>query len=929
MNLFHMKRYLLAVFLIPVTMFGTLKDAKSADITSNASGLWSSTTTWVGGVVPGPGDNVFIANTHQVLADLSTTVSSVTIGDSDPLAIAELYINENVIFEVTGDLYIYSGGTTGGFPPTSYSKLLQVGFPLGTNSSLIIGGDLINAATGNTFASIIMSGSSELFLSGNFTLPNGFGTFTPNSSTVYLDGSGTQELFIGNTSANVFYNNLTIQGGDIILNSSANTGQIAGNLNIESGTFDNSSRTVNVSGTLSVAVGSSIFVRGTNTPVSPSTSLSLDGLLVTQNSTGFSGAIGGLAEANISIGTTASLEYIGSASQTSGLALFSTTPTFSSVTFGNTAVTTLDNSIITDDLVISSGSTLNAGLVGNEIEINNTWTNNGTFVPGNSTLTFNGTASFAASASESFYTLNVGASGIVTAPTTLNIAGDLTVESGGTFNNNGGTVVFDGGTTSTTSGVGQFENVTLDQGVTFAGADTINGVLAINATSTISGSLALDLNTGYVDPSGTSSISGAINFFKSVSHNDYTYLSFPVNTTVSNLKANGFQRVFAFDQSQSQPWISQANATTLNSDGTGYACGVLNGTPEVTISGSYDNTRTNVSVTVNSSGAVGGNTGFNIIGNPYPFNLDWDLLMLNEPDASDLYAGIYYNVGGSYLAYIGGVPSGGNIIPPMQGFMVYLSNSTGSPTSSTFNFNRGSADAGTKALYRTTPITDVLKLEVGNGDLSDATYIRLTDDATTEFDGDLDAFKWKSSGNTPSFYSYLGQNIYAINSVPATFDLFSLPLAFEAKVAGSYSIKLSEEYAYYLPYEIILEDKYLGVMYSLSSNPEYTFETDLTENIGRFTLHFSNPVITSDIQGRNSDVRVFSSETKVFVEGLNVDEPSSLIKVFDLTGRELKSFNDVDIRNKSFTFDILNEAGIYIITIQQGNNSYSEKVVIY
>ena len=82
-------------------------EASLTAISSTApGGLWSSPSTWVGGVVPGPGDDVTISPGSAVVIDTDVTVANLTVGPDvgfnpgvltfDPTAATSLTVNGNL-----------------------------------------------------------------------------------------------------------------------------------------------------------------------------------------------------------------------------------------------------------------------------------------------------------------------------------------------------------------------------------------------------------------------------------------------------------------------------------------------------------------------------------------------------------------------------------------------------------------------------------------------------------------------------------------------------------------------------------------------------------------------------------------------------------------------------------------------------------------
>lgn len=953
-------------------------------------GYWSAESTWVNGV-PAPGDSVIIADGAIVYLDEDSNVESIVVGSSDNSAGVALIIQDGVSLTVNS-CTVRNGGGWG--PP----KVIYVGSidPItsvkgtGMNSVLNISGNLFIKGLANPNAGVELIGSSQLKIAGNIVLPNNYGFLTATDmdlASVTLNGA-TQQVYMRHGTA-IEYPNLVVDGSSVTIvgNTGGQPGYVGGDLIVKNGgVFNNSGRQLKVDKDIFVEEGANFHLSGGSTiTVDNETKFTLYGKLITEHVNGLAGVS---PLHGIDFGANAEIEFAGLLSQKTGFDNFDSIDVYPKLIFNNKNITNLDDSIRVRDIEIKNNATFNGNGHSYDIIVTNSWLNNGTFAGNTSTvrfeqnitsiqgagvnnfrhltlgqdvhitdpvsLTINGNLTLEEGSSlvgdQSITVvgnIGVGSGAEFTAPETLTVGGNLVINSSGTFNNGHGTygrVVFNGtGGAYQTSGVGNFKDVTVDgSGIIFNGsADTIKGELYLKTgLATVQGgaSLTLDLNTGFINPNGHANLSGNVNFIKRTEHLGNTFLSFPLQTTIENLKAGGFHTIYRFDETlpSASSYVTQQSGAVLNS-GHGYTCFASRSrtsNPVVNLAGPYDNIRRDVSVSLTSTPQDGvfipGKTGWNLVGNPYAFNLDWDKVV-NNPANSSIRKSIHYFTGDAYLAYVGGVPSGdNNIIPAMQGFMVYLENSTTTSLSSSLVLSKDDAtgEHNAKPLYRKAAITNVLKLSVNKGALSDATYVRLSDEATLDFDSELDAVKMKNSGSIPSFYSNLNGIGYSINSVPETFSRFTLPLAFEPKEAGQYTINLSEEYVYNLPYEIYLEDKALNVLHPIGSDQEYVFSTNLNESASRFALHFENPVITAINGMVNNFIRVFSEGKEISIHGIHVDGLAD-INVYDITGRLISRYDKVDLDNKTFRFKAENATGMYIVTVVSGGKSYSERVVLY
>ncbi|WP_073000760.1 HYR domain-containing protein [Mariniphaga anaerophila] len=369
----------------------TLKSTMAEIISTSAGGNWNDPTTWVGGVVPGIGDNVTIASGATVTVNTNAFCDDILIESGGILehgGAFTLQVNGNWTNNGT-----YNGGTNG-----------IVEFA-GANSATIIGT--------TTFEEVIVSKgslSNRLNINGNVTIGSG-GSLTLNGGLITI-GSGNslslnyssgltipEEAGFDVTGGTLTTGNFTITNNGLIRVSSgtANLGTTSGNsVNTQyDGAFVVSGGTVNIAGRLHNSAS------GTLNPPGVSSGIHVTGGTVTLSTAGQSlSSVGSLnvtpAGTFIFTGGTIVFQTPSSASTELDLGLSDGTGTKNTnggtFQFGNASspsnstfnvssdvplhtVTTAGNAdlVLEDDLVISGQLSLNGSsqllLNGNTIQI--------------------------------------------------------------------------------------------------------------------------------------------------------------------------------------------------------------------------------------------------------------------------------------------------------------------------------------------------------------------------------------------------------------------------------------------------------------------------------------------------------------------------------------------------------------------------------
>ena len=247
-------------------------------------------------------------------------------------------------------------------------------------------------------------------------------------------------------------------------------------------------------------------------------------------------------------------------------------------------------------------------------------------------------------------------------------------------------------------------------------------------------------------------------------------------------------------------------------------------------------------------------SGWNLLGNPYPAPINWDLVynLANNRDAvqptiwrrtaTNRFSGIW----ATYLSGVGGTNGGTAEVAVGQGFLTRVL--TGVPTSNLDLDNPVRLDTYANPTFfrpeetEKMGMTGLVKIRLtGPGEMSDEAIVYFRPEASLVADERYDAVKFFNSSPAPNLHtrSWDGQ-VLAINGLPPFADSLSLPLFTGAARLGAHSFELVAEDSRLMGMTVWLEDKQQRTMHPLGQR-SYSFAV-ATNPINRFVLHFNRPV---------------------------------------------------------------------------------------
>lgn len=372
-----------------------------------------------------------------------------------------------------------------------------------------------------------------------------------------------------------------------------------------------------------------------------------------------------------------------------------------------------------------------------------------------------------------------------------------------------------------------------------------------------------------------------------------------------------------------EAWVVRSSGTAQN--GKGYSV-VQDGSGQLELVGSPNLA---ASYTINNLGNSNWNlptkqnsdpnatvSGWHLLGNPYPSNLD-----PVNPNASE-FGGIFKVLDAAIAQYVDKTFASADLLAPFQGFFVYKTNNGGTAN---FTINGGANRSRTATqFYKGTDPLKQLKIKVvGNGN-TDECYLNIIPGATSSFDLEYDGYKWFSSSTLPALFTSYNDELFSTNTIGSINENPVVPLNFKVPVTNVYQIEISGIENLPNVAKVIIEDKVLNKTYEFASDGNFIFNATKGDAINRFNIRFEEATV-SGINEVTDNLKLFVSNKTLNVD-LGATNNSGSIEVFNTLGAKVASFNT----NSSFAqFDVSTiGTGTFIAKLKSGNSSSTKKFVI-
>lgn len=454
------------------------------------------------------------------------------------------------------------------------------------------------------------------------------------------------------------------------------------------------------------------------------------------------------------------------------------------------------------------------------------------------------------------------------------------------------------------------------------GSLTVDNTLMNNAgnsgltlESLLTGTASLLHQSDYIQGTVQRSVTGGEITTSSASSFRYHLISIPLENNILASESFMGSYLWSYSPNEIPPanWVGISDENTLLSSDKGYLSYV---TSDHLFT--FQGILANGTFTSNIASTSTGN--YNLIPNPYPSAIDWDLVDLA---ASGLNSTIWHfdSESGNYMAYNSGVPAGGSIIPLGQSFFVQANAPNPEVT-----FNNLVRLHSTQAFYKANQEMpeNVLHIHVSANNSYDNAYVRLVAGASNLYQPENDALKIKGFQGSPQL-STLSTDFHqlSINSISTGEDAVTVPVSFSLEAEGRATISLSGTETFENHCVFLLEDVLTGNIIDLKQSPTYSFDHQSDFEAVRFRLHLRGLTDVDELPAPET-FHAWSSGNHFYFILPDSKSEKVRVELFDVQGKQLLN-RMVTLQHP--TKVELQMPGIVLLRITEGQNTYSTRLM--
>jgi hypothetical protein len=326
--------------------------------------------------------------------------------------------------------------------------------------------------------------------------------------------------------------------------------------------------------------------------------------------------------------------------------------------------------------------------------------------------------------------------------------------------------------------------------------------------------------------------------------------------------------------------------------------------------------------------------GWNLVGNPFPCNLNLNSLpeLATYPSNDGIDNTVYFTMDGGYgywnVSNHIGLGWTSDIVPSMQGFFIHVTSANKTlvlPVNAKTSTNTSSRAKGEGKGEQCD--MKAIRLTFYNGTKKDETLVCLVDKATEGFDTDFDAYKLFGNSTVPYIYTEMGDIKYAINSVPEP-DLkpIVIPIGLIVQHPGISRIDVSE-FDNLDGFKVILKH---GVSETvLTKDKSYEFTTD-AGTFTDFQLIIINGTLGIDEHSELKAVTRYNNQS-IFISYSNqIQSGNYCISIYDLNGKIIYKNNFLLESGAETQIPVGNlPPGIYLTCLLSENRKFVSKFIVF